>query len=131
MAKTTLDGTEYTVTGRSATVKLTSLTIEPNLAVKLELDGQGEVQLTLPKSMIDGISSVEGNNNQIEFTKVDSADSTTVTFTVPSGVSEVEISGAVVVPEFGVIAALILAASLVAVIGFARFKGTSLGFGRF
>ncbi len=130
MAKTTLDGTEYTVTGKSATVQLTSLAIEPNVAVKLKFDGQGEVQLTLPKSMIDGISSVEGNNNQIEFTKIDSADSTTVTFTVPSGVSEVEIRGATVVPEFGVIAALILAASLVAVIGFARFKGT-LGFGRF
>lgn len=34
-------------------------------------------------------------------------------------------------PEFGPVAALVLAVSLVAVIGFARFRGNSLGLGRF
>jgi plastocyanin len=40
-------------------------------------------------------------------------------------------TGGPATPEFGPVAALVLAASLVAVIGFARFKGNSLGLGRF
>jgi predicted secreted protein with PEFG-CTERM motif len=60
----------------------------------------------------------------------DSAESTTISLTVPESGS-VEITGATVIPEFGVIAALVLAASLVAVIGVARFKGSSFGLGRF
>jgi predicted secreted protein with PEFG-CTERM motif len=49
---------------------------------------------------------------------------------VPEEDKSVDIHGATVVPEFGVIAVLVLAALLVAVIGFARFKGTGLGLGR-
>ncbi|MGI0004925.1 MAG: PEFG-CTERM sorting domain-containing protein [Nitrososphaera sp.] len=50
---------------------------------------------------------------------------------MPEGENYVDVTGATVAPEFGVIAALVLAASLVAAIGFARVKGSSLGFGRF
>jgi predicted secreted protein with PEFG-CTERM motif len=57
--------------------------------------------------------------------------SRTLVIDYPQGTDLIEIQGTQVVPEFGVIAALILAASLVAVIGFARFRGSSLGFGRF
>jgi plastocyanin len=40
-------------------------------------------------------------------------------------------TGGPATPEFGPVAALVLAVSLVAVIGFARFRGNSLGLGRF
>lgn len=128
----TLDGNSYKVTAKSSAVQVSSVTIEPNTSVEVTVSGTGEVELTLPKAMIDGINKIEAGDQEIAFQSVGSTDSdSTIKFTVPSGVSEVEIYGAMVVPEFGVIAALILAASLVAVISFARFKGTSLGFGRF
>jgi predicted secreted protein with PEFG-CTERM motif len=120
----------YGVIARSETAKVTSVTINPNESVMVEFDGAGEVQLTLPKSMIDGISMVKAGSSDVEFETVGSTDTdTTIKLTVPDGESSVEVTGATVVPEFGMIAALVLAASLVAVIGFARFRG-NLGLGR-
>jgi predicted secreted protein with PEFG-CTERM motif len=97
----------------------------------VDFDGAGEVQLTLPKTMIDGISMVKAGSSDVAFETVSSTDTdTTIKLTVPDGGSSVEVIGATVVPEFGVIAALVLAISLVAVIGFARFRGSSIGLGR-
>ncbi|WP_331002811.1 fibronectin type III domain-containing protein [Nitrososphaera sp.] len=130
-ATATIDGKSYSIAATGA-AKVTATTIDPNKSVTLSLSSPGEVQLTLPKSMIDGISSVTAGSEELPFTVVEStATETTIKFTVPSGVSSVEIKGATVVPEFGVIAALVFAISLVAVIGFARFRGSSFGLGRF
>ncbi len=127
----TLGDNSYKVTAKSSSVQVSSVTIDAGKSVDVKVSGTGDVELTLPKAMIDGINMVKAGDQQIAFQSVGSTDSdSTIKLTVPSGVSDIEIQGAMVVPEFGVIAALILAASLVAVIGFARFKGT-LGFGRF
>jgi predicted secreted protein with PEFG-CTERM motif len=122
-----LDGNSYTVTAISEDASVRALHIEPNELVHVEFDGPGAVELTLPKSMISGNLMVNGAAAQVVN---EDAQSTTISFTVPSS-GEVEITGAIVVPEFGVIAALVLAISLVAVIGVARFKGASFGLGRF
>ncbi len=130
-ASYTLDDVSYSISGESTSVTATSFKINPKESVQVELDGAGEVWLTLPKTMIDGIHTVRAGSQTISFSPVESTStSTTIRFIVPQGVSSVEIMGATVVPEFGVIAALILAASLVAVIGFARFRGLLPGFGR-
>lgn len=121
------DGQTYTVTATSADTSVTEVHIVPGQSVQVEFDGPGEVELTLPKSMISGSLMVDGAAAEVVS---DDAESTTISFTVPERGS-VEITGATVVPEFGVIAALVLAASLVAVIGIARFKGSSFGLGRF
>lgn len=127
----TLNDVSYSISGESTSVTATSFKINPEESVQVEFDGAGEVWLTLPKTMIDGIHTVRAGSQTISFSPVESTStSTTIRFTVPQGADSVEIMGAMVVPEFGVIAALILAASLVAVIGFARFRGSSLGFGR-
>ncbi len=127
----TLDGNSYSINGQSTSVTATSFKINTKESVQVEFDGAGEVWLTLPKTMIDGIHTVRAGSQTISFSQVESTStSTTIRFTVPQGVGSVEIMGAMVVPEFGVIAALILAVSLVAVIGFARFRGSMLGFGR-
>ncbi|HEX9678270.1 plastocyanin/azurin family copper-binding protein [Nitrososphaera sp.] len=132
MAEVELDGNTYQVTAKSAETEVLFADIFPNEAVEVEFEGPGEVELTLPKSMIDGINAVSAGDNAIQFETVSStATSTTIKFTVPEGGEVVEITGATVVPEFGVIAALVFAVSLVAVIGFARFRGSSFGLGRF
>ncbi|MEO9295015.1 MAG: plastocyanin/azurin family copper-binding protein [Nitrososphaera sp.] len=127
-------GEAFKVISKSAGGHATKVTIMPNdKMVKVDFDGAGDVELTLPNAMISGINAVttaDGKTVQFQQTSSTASD-TTIKFTVPSGATSVNIAGATVVPEFGVIAALVLAVSLVAVIGFARFKGSSFGLGRF
>jgi hypothetical protein len=127
-----LSGVSYIVSSKAtAFTRVASATITPAESVAVEFTNAGEVELTLPKSMIDGISGVKAGGKDLDFETVSSTDATTtIKFTVPEEDKSVDISGATVVPEFGVIAVLVLATLLVAVIGIARFKGTVLGLGR-
>lgn len=132
MTTATIDGQSFDITGKSATSKATAATIEAGEAVKVTFDKPGEVELTLPKDMIDGINAVMAGGQQVQFEETDSTDSTTtIKFTVPEGSTSVDIMGTTVIPEFPVIAALVLAVSMVAIIGYTRFakNGTGL-FGR-
>lgn len=125
----TLDGRRYLVEAESATVKVTAATIEANKTVTVFVNGSGEVKLKLQKVMIDGISTIMADSEAIPFRTVESTSAnTTIEFSVPIGVNSVEITGTTVVPEFGMVAVLVLAVSLVALIGIARFRGSSLGF---
>jgi predicted secreted protein with PEFG-CTERM motif len=121
---TTHDGASYTVTGTSASAEATAVSITPNQYVTVELEGDGEIELTLPKSMIDGITMVRAGSTDVEYEEVsDSSSSTTISFMVPDGADSVDVYGATVVPEFGVIALLVLAVTIVGVVAYTRFKG--------
>lgn len=125
----TLDGKRYSVEAESVGAKVTAATIEANMSVTVFLSGSGEVKLKLQKIMIDGISGIMAGSQEIPFTTVESTGSyTTIEFSVPTGVNSVEITGATVVPEFGMVAVLVLATSLVVVIWIARFSARPLGF---
>lgn len=125
----TLDGKRYSVEAESTVVKVSAATIDANKSVTVFLSGSGKVELKLQKTMIAGISNIMAGSQEVPFTTVEStASDTTIAFSMPTGVNAVEITGAAVVPEFGMVAALVLATSLVAVIGIARFSGRSLGF---
>lgn len=132
-ASTTLGGNTYTVNAKStAGAKVTTLTIKPQEEVGVQFSGSGDIELTMPKSMISGITSVTAGDQKVDFTEVTSTSTdTTIKVMLPSGENSLEIKGAIVVPEFGVIAASVFAVSLVAAVGFARFKGSSFGLGRF
>ena len=103
-----LDGKSYTITGKSADVKMSSFEIDPNKSVRINTEGQGELELTLPKSMIgDIISITTDNQHKIQFdTESDSA-SLAVTLTVPSETKFVEMAGTRVVPEYPVFAIML------------------------
>ncbi|WP_337862473.1 PEFG-CTERM sorting domain-containing protein [Nitrososphaera sp.] len=125
------DGKSYSLVGKSASAKVTAAAINPGASVRVEFDNSGEVELTLPKNMVDGITAVMAGGQELDFEEVSSTDmETTIKFTVPEVDKSVEITGATVVPEFGMMATLILAVSLVAVMGFARFKGYAPSLGR-
>ncbi|AIC16347.1 phosphate ABC transporter substrate-binding protein PstS [Nitrososphaera viennensis] len=128
----TFEGKSYPVKVSSATAKVTNIAINAGQSIDVGFDKPGDVELTLPKAMIDGIQVVSAGGQEVSFQQVGStATDTTIKFTVPDGsTGPVSIKGASVVPEFGVVAALVLAASLVAVIGVARFKGQAFGLGR-
>jgi phosphate transport system permease protein/phosphate transport system substrate-binding protein len=124
----THDGNSYAVSGKGASATATAATITPQQYVTVELEGNGEIELTLPKSMIDGINAVRAGNAEVDFETVsESSSSTTIRFAVPAGADSVDIHGATVVPEFGVIALVVLAASIVGVLAYTRSaKGGSV-----
>jgi len=124
----THDGDSYTITGTSTSAEATSFSITPEQYVTVELEGEGEIDLTLPKNMIDGITMVRAGNEEIDYEEVsESSSSTTIRFTVPDGQNSVDIHGAMVVPEFEVIAILMLASSIIGVIAYTRFaKGGNI-----
>lgn len=127
MVAATLDGKSYFVTSKSATSKATEATIQSGQSVTIEFDKAGEVELTLPITVISGISNVSAGGKSVDFTPTIGADSTTIKFTVPEGFTTVVIMGATIVPEFPVIAA-ILVGSIAAFIGFTRFARNITGF---
>jgi predicted secreted protein with PEFG-CTERM motif len=126
----TIGGNNYEITGISATATATAATINPGQkSVQIAFDGSGQVELTLPKSMIGDINAVMAGDGEVEYTSTDNGDSTTIAFAVPEGAASVDIMAGHVVPEFPVVAILILAASLVAIVGYTRFakNGTAAG----
>src|SRR5690606_13783859 len=123
----THDGTSYVVSGTGADARATAISITPQQHVTVQLEGNGEIELMLPKSMIEGINAVRAGNQEIEFeTMSESSSSTTIRFTVPDGENSVNIHGATVVPEFKVVAVLVLAASIFGVVAYTRSRGSSI-----
>ncbi len=120
------DGQDYEIVGTSqSSVEATSATINPGVSVVVRFEGSGEVELTLPASMIEGISSLSDSDGaQIPYSKVDESPSaTTVKFTVPEGIDRfVTITGSRVVPEFYALPAVIVVGSLLTAILIANFK---------
>ena len=126
-----LDGKSYVVTSKSETVEATSFTIKPKESVMVSFDGAGEVELILPKTMIDGISSIMAGSTPITYQQVNSSTtSNTIKFTVPQGTDSVEIQGAMVVPEFPIVVAMILTATIGGMILYSRFARNGLGLGQ-
>jgi plastocyanin len=123
------EGNEDEITGISENVTATSFTINPAAeSVEIQFEGAGEVELTLPKSLIANITVIQGGTETIQHTLVNEADtSTTISFEVPEDQTPVLITGGFVVPEFPVIAA-ILTGTILAVIGFSRFMGSRTRF---
>lgn len=128
---TTHGGNNYMVSGKGTSAEATAVSITPQQYVTVQLEGTGDIELTLPKNMIDGISMVTAGNQEIDYEEVSqSSSSTTIRFAVPDGANSVNIHGETVVPEFEVIALLVLAASIVGVVAYTRFaKGGIPGIG--
>lgn len=123
----TIGGNSYEISASSATSKATAAEIDPTQkVVTVTFDKAGDVTLTLPKTMISGISEQNGVKVVTE-----NDTSTVVSITVPEGSTTTNIQGSFVVPEFPVVAALVLGVTIAAVISYARFgKGISAAFGR-
>lgn len=120
---TTFEDKTYEVTGQSSTnANATAVAINANVSIMVNFEGSGDVELTLPTDMIMGINKItSADGRNIEFTKTSESDSaTTIKFNIPDGADSVQIMGARVVPEFPVVAAVILGGSLVAAFAILR-----------
>ena len=94
-----------------------------SLMVRISTTSDGELTITLPRNVIDAKSGnqdddffvlIDGEEREFEETK----DSNQRVLTIPfeMGDEEIEIIGTFVIPEFGAIAALILAIAIVSII---------------
>lgn len=129
----TLDGKSYTITGMGMNASATGFTIDPQKSVQLQVEGTGEIELTLPKTIISGIPEDDGvmaGGEALDYEIVEeTANDTVIRVTVPEGQTEVEVMGTFVVPEFGVIAVMILAVAIVGILGLSRLRGNAFGIG--
>ncbi len=143
-----VDGSTFPIEYEITNGSVKSVFAKPDdnrLAVSVDGTQAGRLTVVLPRNVIDAVEGGQDIRYMVTTTDLESGEedeitvveaqttstSRTLVIDYPQGTDLIEIQGTQVVPEFGVIAALILAASLVAVIGFARFRGSSLGFGRF
>ncbi len=126
---------EYEITGGS--VNSMSVKVEDKtLVVSIDGTEAGTLTIILPRNVIDSVESGQdikyivsmvdlesGRDSQVTAREVETTDDSRIlAMDYPQGTDLIEIQGTQVVPEFGVVAALILAVSLVSVIGFARLK---------
>ena len=94
-----------------------------SLIVRISTTSDGELTITLPRNVIDSKSGSADDDffvlidgEEVEFTESKTSSDRTLTIPFPDGAEEIEIIGTFVIPEFGTIAALILAVAIVSII---------------
>jgi YVTN family beta-propeller protein len=124
----THEGQTFRITGESEGAKVTSFSIQPFKSVTLNVEGEGEIMISVPSDLVNGIQSLKaaGTGQEIEFYELRSTrNSTDISFDIPAGTTSIEMTGTRVVPEFSVIM-LALVVSIMAIIAAQRMyaKGT-------
>ena len=113
----------YEITGG----KLLSITpdVEANsLIIAIDAFDDGSLTITIPRSVADALHETGEDDKyfviidgeEAEFTETKSSTDRTLTIPFPVGSEEIEIIGTFVIPEFGAIAAMILAVAIISII---------------
>jgi len=115
-------GIGYQITGGSI-ISITPDIDQSSLIIEIEAVDDGELTITLPRELIDSkigdadddfFVLVDAEEVDFDETKTDLERTLTIGF--PAGTEEIEIIGTFVIPEFGTIAALILAVAIISII---------------
>ncbi len=94
-----------------------------SLIVSIDATNDGSLTLTIPRSVLD--ATINGGDDdffvlidgeEVDFEETVSSTDRTLTIAFPAGAEEIEIIGTFVVPEFGTIAAMILAVAIISII---------------
>lgn len=138
-AQLQIDGRGYDIGYMIDGGEVTNITADPDsttLTVKVEQSENGTLTIELPRIVVDAKSergddadyTVVIDGSETVFEEETSNGSRTLIIDLPAGAQTVEITGTTMVPEFGVIAVLMLAVLLFAVVGVARLKGSALAY---
>jgi len=94
-----------------------------SLIVSIDATDDGSLTLTIPRSVLDATMNGEDDDffvlidgEEVDFEETTSSTDRTLTITFPAGAEEIEIIGTFVIPEFGTIAAMILAVAIISII---------------
>ncbi len=94
-----------------------------SLIVDIDAVEYGSVTLVIPRTIFDSVENGEDSkifvlvdNNETTFGELRTSTDRTITISFPAGAKTIEIVGTFVVPEFGTIAAMILAVAIISII---------------
>ena len=94
-----------------------------SLVIEVDATDNGSISVILPRDVIDATNN--GNDDdffvivdgeEVDFQETKTSTDRTLTVEFPAGAEEIEIIGTFVVPEFGTIAAMILAVAIISII---------------
>ncbi len=121
-----VEGTDFMVGYEITGGKLISITpdLDANsLIIKIDAFDDGQLTITLPRELIDAKIGDEDDDyfvlvdgEEVDFDETTTSIDRTLVISFPAGAEEIEIIGTHVVPEFGAIAALILAVAIISII---------------
>ncbi len=114
----------YSITG--GTILSITADVDANsLVIEISTTSDGELTITLPRELIDALLE-NGDDDEFfvlvdaeevsDFDEIKTSSDRTLTIAFPDGAEEIEIIGTFVIPEFGAIAALILAVAIISII---------------
>ena len=94
-----------------------------SLLINIKTTDDGSITLTIPKSVLDAkITDGDGefyvlvDNEEVYFEEITTSTDRTLTIEFLAGSEQIEIIGTFVIPEFGTIAAMILAVAIISII---------------
>jgi len=120
----------YSISGGTATGATLSMSSK-TLTVNLQSTSDGQITLQIPRSVLDAKSGVKDGSffvlvdgeEKDSFTDTPSADTRTLTIPFSMGAEQIQIIGTQIVPEFGPIAALVLAIAIISIIAVSAKTG--------
>ncbi len=130
-----VDGTQYSITYTITNGKVLDIKADQphtSLLVSIQTTGDGVLTITLPRALIDSKNSdgtdkpyVVSNDGQIAQFNETGTTGTDRTLVIPfkNGTQQISIMGTFVIPEFGPIAALVLAIAIVSIIAVSAKTG--------
>ncbi|MEW6043305.1 MAG: PEFG-CTERM sorting domain-containing protein [Thermoproteota archaeon] len=113
----------YEASGAVVT-KATVSSATTSMVLMIDAESDGSISLMIPRDVLDSTSGDEDTDfivlvdgEEADFEEIDSDDATrTLDITFSEGATEIEIIGTYAVPEFGTMAAIILAVAIVSII---------------
>ena len=121
-----VSGTDFMVGYQITGGKLISITpdLDANsLIIAIDATDDGQLTITLPRELIDAKIGDDDDDyfvlvdgEEVDFDETTTSTARTLVISFPAGAEEIEIIGTHVVPEFGAIAALILAVAIISII---------------
>jgi len=112
----------YTITGGKMLGIVTDFDAN-SLIISIQADEDGTLTLTIPRSVLDATINGEDDDffvlidgEEVDFDETTTSTDRTLTIAFPAGAEEIEIIGTFVIPEFGTIAAMILAVAIISII---------------
>jgi predicted secreted protein with PEFG-CTERM motif len=124
---------DYSIDGGTVS-GVTLNTASKTLAVQMQADSDGQITLNIPRSVLDAKSGttdsvfvvmIDGEQVQ-QLTESSTNDTRNITIPFQAGSEKIEIIGTQIIPEFGPIAALVLAIAIVSIIAVSAKTGLRL-----